>query len=102
MRFGSFQSESVAQLLQSHNITEVPTTIYVITPENVLLQESTAIIHLGFLLGGWWKFLSALARVVPRPLRDVIYRLIARNRYRWFGKKESCRIPSEAERSRFL
>lgn len=102
MRFGSFQSENVAQLLQSHNITQAPITIYVITPANVLLQESSAILFLACLLGGWWKFLGTIAHVVPRPLRDAVYRLVARNRYRWFGKRESCRIPTEAERGRFL
>ena len=102
MRFGSFQSENVTQLLQSHNITQAPTTIYVITPANVLLQESSAILFLACLLGGWWKFFSTIAYVVPRPVRDAVYRLVARNRYRWFGKRESCRIPTEAERGRFL
>jgi predicted DCC family thiol-disulfide oxidoreductase YuxK len=40
--------------------------------------------------------------LVPRPLRDLVYRWIARNRYRWFGKKETCRLPNAEERARFL
>lgn len=40
--------------------------------------------------------------VVPRPIRDALYKLIAANRYRWFGKKDTCRIPTPEERSRFL
>ena len=52
-------------------------------------------------LGGLWSVLR-LARFVPQALRLPVYRLIARNRYRWFGKKETCRLPTAAERARFL
>jgi predicted DCC family thiol-disulfide oxidoreductase YuxK len=40
--------------------------------------------------------------IVPRPIRDWVYRLIARNRYRWFGRRESCAVPSAEQRGRFL
>ena len=52
-------------------------------------------------LGGLWTVLSLL-RFVPRPIRNGAYRVIARNRYRWFGRREACRLPSVAERQRFL
>lgn len=52
-------------------------------------------------LGGFWTLLS-LARYVPRSIRTPLYRIVARNRYRWFGHKEQCRIPTPAERQRFL
>jgi predicted DCC family thiol-disulfide oxidoreductase YuxK len=52
-------------------------------------------------LGGAWSIL-ALARFVPRFVRTPIYRWIARNRYRWFGRREACRVPSGDERARFL
>ena len=52
-------------------------------------------------LGGIWWILS-LMRYIPRGIRTPAYRILARNRYRWFGRKESCRIPTAAERSRFL
>ena len=52
-------------------------------------------------LGGGWRLLAVL-RLVPRPVRDGVYDWIARNRYRWFGKRESCRMPTDAERGRFL
>lgn len=102
MRFGSFQQENVSALLRGHGITEAPTTVYVISAQNSVLKESDAILYLGTLLGGWWKFMSALGYIIPRPLRDMIYRWVAKNRYRWFGKRESCRLPTEAERGRFL
>lgn len=52
-------------------------------------------------LGGYWS-LANLLRLVPRPLRDLGYDFIARHRYRWFGKRETCRMPTPAERGRFL
>lgn len=52
-------------------------------------------------LGGIWTILSWL-RFVPRAIRTPMYRILARNRYRWFGKKDVCRIPTADERRRFL
>lgn len=52
-------------------------------------------------LGGGWKLVNVFW-IIPRFLRDWVYRLIARNRYRWFGRKETCRIPNASERSKFL
>ena len=52
-------------------------------------------------LGGLWGLLS-LMRYVPRSLRNPGYRVIARNRYRWFGKKDFCRVPTPDEQARFL
>jgi predicted DCC family thiol-disulfide oxidoreductase YuxK len=47
-------------------------------------------------------FLAGGFLVIPRPLRDWCYGLISRNRYRWFGRRETCRLPTQAERDRFL
>lgn len=52
-------------------------------------------------LGGWWSVL-AIVRFVPRFLRDTIYDLVAKNRYRWFGEHESCLMPSPEIKDRFL
>jgi predicted DCC family thiol-disulfide oxidoreductase YuxK len=52
-------------------------------------------------LGGLWNMLS-WARFLPERLRTPIYRVIARNRYRWFGRRDACRVPTDAERARFL
>lgn len=52
-------------------------------------------------LGGRWKLAAAL-RLIPRPLRDAAYRLIARNRYRWFGKAEACALLTPEQRQRLL
>jgi predicted DCC family thiol-disulfide oxidoreductase YuxK len=52
-------------------------------------------------LGGLWR-LAALLRIIPRPLRDAVYDWIARHRFRWFGRREQCRVPGPDERERFL
>lgn len=64
-------------------------------------EQSNAVLHALGRLGGPWR-LTAVLYVFPRPLRDSIYRFVARNRYRWFGKSDECRLPTPEERERFL
>ena len=52
-------------------------------------------------LGGIWR-VAVVLRIIPRALRDAVYDLIARHRYRWFGKRAECRIPEPSDRDRFL
>lgn len=77
-------------------------------PDSVVLVDgprgythSTAALRIARHLRVPHRWLVALL-VVPRPLRDLVYRWIARNRYRWFGKSETCRVPTPALRARFL
>ena len=71
------------------------------TPAERVWTRSDAGLRILAGLGGYWR-LAALARAIPRPLRDAAYRFVARRRIRWFGRLESCRIPGPAERERFL
>lgn len=64
-------------------------------------DQSDASLQVYRRLGGLWQLLS-FARYVPPAVRNPVYRIIARNRYRWFGKREACRVPTAAERARFL
>jgi predicted DCC family thiol-disulfide oxidoreductase YuxK len=66
-----------------------------------VFSESAAILEILRRLGGIWSVASA-ARIVPPALRDPLYRLIARHRYQWFGRLDTCRLPTAAERERFL
>lgn len=61
-----------------------------------------AVLRVLVLLGGGWRGFARVAGVVPASLRDRLYRGFARRRYGWFGAKEACRIPTPAERARFL
>ena len=69
--------------------------------ESGIHDESDASLQVYRRLGGPWWLLS-LARFIPRFIRNPAYRVIARNRYRWFGKRDTCRLPSAEEKSRFL
>lgn len=63
--------------------------------------RSDAALRIAGHMGGAWRLALAL-RIVPRFVRDAVYRVVARNRYRWFGKRESCRLPTLEERERIL
>ena len=69
--------------------------------ERGLHDQSDASLEVSRRLGGVWWLLS-IVRFVPRFLRDPAYRVIVRNRYRWFGRRDACRIPTPEERERFL
>jgi predicted DCC family thiol-disulfide oxidoreductase YuxK len=71
-------------------------------PNERLLQRSDAVLRAGRELGGHWSVLAAIAKIVPRSLRDIAYRFVAQNRYRVFGKYETCMLPDPDQRSRFL
>jgi predicted DCC family thiol-disulfide oxidoreductase YuxK len=78
-------------------------------PDSLLLLDadglhvrSEAALRIAAQLTGPWPVLARLARLVPRALRDRIYDVIARHRYRWFGRRETCLLPTSANRARFL
>lgn len=64
-------------------------------------ERSDAVIEIFNTVGGFWKIALA-SRVLPRRFRNAVYDFVARNRIKWFGQKESCRIPTADERHRFL
>ena len=64
-------------------------------------DQSDASLEVYRRLGGIWWLLS-LAQLVPRWIRNPAYRVLARNRYRWFGKRDTCRLPTAEEKARFL
>jgi len=107
LRFASLQSDFAAKVLQRHGIDPKDLdTMHVVEnydqPGERVLQRSTAIVRAGRELGSFWAALAVVAGIVPRPLRDLVYRFVARNRYRVFGKYESCMLPDPNQRSRFL
>jgi predicted DCC family thiol-disulfide oxidoreductase YuxK len=67
-----------------------------------LMKQSDAVVFVMDKLPGVWPALGRVLRLVPRPIRDWGYRLIARNRYQLFGKYDSCLLPSESDRERFI
>jgi len=100
-RFASLQS-SVGQDLQARLGMDPGRLDSVILVEgDRWYKESDAALRIARGMSGAWKAL-AVFRVIPRPIRDAVYRLIARNRYRWFGKQETCWLPTPELRGRFL
>ncbi len=98
LRFASLQSDFAAGVLRRHGIDPADLdTLHVVVnyeqPQELILNRSDAVLRAGRELGGGWKTLSALGRIIPRALRDLVYRFVARNRYRVFGKYETCMLP---------
>ncbi|MBE4910221.1 thiol-disulfide oxidoreductase DCC family protein [Bacillus luteolus] len=99
-KFASLQSETGKELLSKYNASKSIDSIILIEDGHCYYKSSAAL-RICKKLKGAWKLLY-LFIILPRPLRDFFYDIIARNRYKWFGKNESCRIPSPEERKRFL
>ncbi|HEU4869936.1 MAG TPA: thiol-disulfide oxidoreductase DCC family protein [Pyrinomonadaceae bacterium] len=107
LRFASLQSDFAAKVLRRHGIDPKDLdTVHVVEnyeqPDEQVLQRSDAILRAGRELGGFYSVSATAAKVIPRALRDVIYRFVARNRYRVFGKYDTCMLPEPNQRSRFL
>lgn len=103
LRFASLQSPAARELLArlGHPMPSGD-------PESILLVErgrvyecSGAALRIARHLSGAWSLLAALL-AVPWPLRDLVYRWVAANRYRWFGKADVCRVPTPELRARFI
>ena len=74
---------------------------FVFLEKDAFNEQSNAVLLAMRRLGGAWHLIAVLY-VFPRPLRDFVYRIVARNRYRWFGRRDACRLPTPEERDRFL
>ena len=101
IRFASLQSGAGRRLLEEHKIDENYIESLVFFEEERFCVSSNAALRTLSYLDSWQKHLIFLA-VVPRSLRDLVYRFIARNRYKWFGRREQCMIPTPELRGRFL
>ncbi len=103
LRFASLQSARGAELLTAHGraVPEGDPDTIVLIEDGVAYERSSAALRIARHLGGVWRLAYAFI-VVPRPLRDLVYRFVAKNRYRWFGKTDECRVPTPELRARFL
>lgn len=99
LKFASLQG-STAKKYPEIPQEEVPGSIIYLR-EGTVYSKSSAVLLLLKDLGGIWRVLSFL-RIIPKPIRNAVYDIIAHNRYRWFGKKETCRMPTAEERGRLL
>jgi predicted DCC family thiol-disulfide oxidoreductase YuxK len=100
LRFASLQGDAARGLLPP-DVAASLDSIVLLADGKVHLRAA-AVLRILASLGGPWRVLAAVARLVPMPVLDGLYAFIARRRYRWFGKRDRCRLPTPEERSYFL
>lgn len=99
LKFASLQGENANNLLSGDKTIDINTIIYL--RENQEYDRSTAILMILSDIGSIWR-IARFFLIIPKFIRDFIYKIIATNRYRIFGKKDFCRIPTSKERDRLL
>ncbi len=100
-RFTALQSEIAESLLDKTNPLESNIQSIILIEGVKVFSQSEAIIRIASHLGWFWS-LANIFLLVPKSLRDIVYNFIAKNRYRWFGKRDSCMLPAGDVLSRFL
>jgi predicted DCC family thiol-disulfide oxidoreductase YuxK len=100
-RFASLQSQAGVGMLQQHGLPASDMNTVILIGGSHYYTKSTAALHVFKRLGGLWPLLYVFI-VIPKPIRDIIYAWVARNRYKWFGKKDQCMIPTPELEERFL
>ncbi len=103
LKFASLQSAAARSLVEGlgRTIPDGDPESIVVVDRGRIYERSDAMVRVAGYMSGGWPLLAAL-RVVPRPLRDAAYRWAAARRYRWFGKSDTCRVPTPQLRARFL
>ena len=99
--FATLQSKFAQKRLKHANGQVITYDSVVYLNNDTILTKSDAILQIVGELNGPWKILSVF-KVIPKSWRDGIYDLIANARYRWFGKRDKCMLPSKDIDSRFL
>jgi predicted DCC family thiol-disulfide oxidoreductase YuxK len=99
--FAPLQSAAGVAALQHAPDAHEKTGSFILLYNNVYYTRSSAALHTFRLLGGGWQLLYAFI-IVPRFIRDAVYRLVSRNRYKWFGQKAECMVPTPELMARFV
>ena len=101
LKFAPLQSDSGKSLLQQYGYPPSYLDGLILIEGNRAHDRSSACLRIAGKLNFPWRLLFPLL-IIPKPLRDFIYGIIASARYRWFGKKESCSLPQGEDQARFL
>ncbi|MBV2129677.1 thiol-disulfide oxidoreductase DCC family protein [Arsukibacterium indicum] len=99
--FTPMQSKHAEQIMQRYGVSSSDPDTLILLKHGKIYILSDAALEIAKDLRGYW-YLFNVFKVVPKSFRDWCYRLFARNRYKMFGKANSCRVPAEAEKDRFL
>ena len=92
-RYTSLQSEKGQEVLKESNLSPTSLKTIVLVHNRNVYTKSNAALKIAYLMSGPWRLLYFL-KIIPRPIRDFIYHYISKNRYKWFGKTESCSFPN--------
>lgn len=99
--YASLQSDAARDILLQFKILNSDLDSIILVENGKLYQKSTAILKIVKQLNGFWK-LHYIFIIIPKFIRDFIYEIIAKNRYKWFGKRETCMLPTGDMKLRFL
>lgn len=100
-RFAALESDLGKELLARHNIDPSKIDSIVLISGDSAFAKAGAALRIAKYLTGLWPLLYSLV-IIPKFIADAVYDFIARNRYKWFGKKDSCMIPTPELKSKFL
>jgi predicted DCC family thiol-disulfide oxidoreductase YuxK len=100
-KFASLQGEKGQALLKQYQLASNDLNSFVLIQDNMAYTRSTAALKVAKQLKGSIKLLYGFI-IVPAFIRDIVYNMIAKNRYRWFGKKNECMVPTPSLQERFL
>jgi predicted DCC family thiol-disulfide oxidoreductase YuxK len=100
-KFAALQSDYGSIILAKHNLSKKSLDSLILVKNARILTESSAVLEICRQIKWPWKLFYVFI-IVPRPIRNFFYRLFAKNRYRFFGKKEECMLPSPEIKERFL
>lgn len=102
-RFAPLQSDIGKKMVDERGIdTSTIDSIILVEPNIAYYTKSSAAIEIANDLGGIWQALNVFTYILPVSVRDWVYDFIARNRYKWFGKKEHCMIPTPEMKAKFI
>lgn len=99
LKFASLQGETARRILNLQNPQDLDTVVYL--RENQRLEKSSAILKIFSDLGGVWK-IAEIFQILPVSFRDTVYAWVAKNRFRFFGRRDTCRLPTAQEQQQFL
>lgn len=100
-KFVAMQSESGEQLLKKYGFSTTEIDSFLLISNKNLLTKSDAIVRISAQLPFPWNLFFVL-KILPKGMRDYLYSLVAKNRYKWFGKKNQCLIPTPELNHKFL
>lgn len=101
VKYAALQSEAGQQLLKQFSLPTNEFNSFIFIEAGEVYTQSTGALKVCKYLNGLWPLLYGLI-IVPRFIRDGVYNWVAKNRYKWFGKKDQCMIPGQDIRERFL